>query len=516
MAYDKVIDSAQFEADLTAVADAIREKGDTTALLAWPEEYIAAIEDMETGASDAKIYVTCMAPGDVATATLDGQTATATAGEDGIAVISVAAVGTWKCRVNGYYWGTAYVSWPGDEIQRPIPRFGYRKTMADSNPATRITYLYDAEGLSPAKMDFANGVFDYGDWADFVAVKGNYPVMLRYDGTEDYKLNPDNYAYKEDGITPSDVSDTAYEGNAMSVHPRMWVHRYQDDTYQYCIFCPIQWDENYRADAFVNHDGWLGDRMYMPCFKGALVDGKLRSIMGLAPQSNSTATQEVGYAAANNPEGKTLWTIIPWSRRAYINDLLVLLGRSTDTQAVYGQGSVVRSTAASGICQTGTLAARGQFFGYSTTKTKTQVKVLHMEGVWGDRWDRAVGLVNNNGKILVKMAPPYSLTDFAGYVDAGITPGGTSGGYISATVMSDLGNIPQTASGSATTYEADALWFNNSIVAIPLVGCDCNTSNAAGLSGAFALAVNRAASYAHWSIGASPSCDQPTPEGVTV
>ena len=49
MAFDKVIDSAQLEADLTTVADAIRAKGETTEPLAFPDGYKSAIESIEVG-----------------------------------------------------------------------------------------------------------------------------------------------------------------------------------------------------------------------------------------------------------------------------------------------------------------------------------------------------------------------------------------------------------------------------------------------------------------------------------
>ena len=49
MAYDKVIDSAQLEADLTTVADAIRAKGETTEPLDFPDEYVTAVEAIEKG-----------------------------------------------------------------------------------------------------------------------------------------------------------------------------------------------------------------------------------------------------------------------------------------------------------------------------------------------------------------------------------------------------------------------------------------------------------------------------------
>lgn len=49
MAIDKVIDSAQLDADLTSVADAIRTKGGTSAALAFPAGFVSAVEAIETG-----------------------------------------------------------------------------------------------------------------------------------------------------------------------------------------------------------------------------------------------------------------------------------------------------------------------------------------------------------------------------------------------------------------------------------------------------------------------------------
>ena len=49
MAYDKVIDSAVMNADLTSVANAIRSKGGTSASLAFPTGFVNAISAIETG-----------------------------------------------------------------------------------------------------------------------------------------------------------------------------------------------------------------------------------------------------------------------------------------------------------------------------------------------------------------------------------------------------------------------------------------------------------------------------------
>lgn len=49
MALDKVIDSAQLDANLTAVADAIRTKGGTTSKLEFPSGFVSAVEGIQAG-----------------------------------------------------------------------------------------------------------------------------------------------------------------------------------------------------------------------------------------------------------------------------------------------------------------------------------------------------------------------------------------------------------------------------------------------------------------------------------
>ena len=49
MAFDKVIDSAVLDANLTSVADAIRAKGGTSEPLSFPEGFISAVEGIQAG-----------------------------------------------------------------------------------------------------------------------------------------------------------------------------------------------------------------------------------------------------------------------------------------------------------------------------------------------------------------------------------------------------------------------------------------------------------------------------------
>ena len=52
MAIDKAINSAQLDADLTSVADAIRAKGGTSAALTFPAGFVSAVEAIETGGGE--------------------------------------------------------------------------------------------------------------------------------------------------------------------------------------------------------------------------------------------------------------------------------------------------------------------------------------------------------------------------------------------------------------------------------------------------------------------------------
>lgn len=49
MALDKLVDSSQLDTDLTSVANAIRTKGGTSASLAFPADFISAIEAISGG-----------------------------------------------------------------------------------------------------------------------------------------------------------------------------------------------------------------------------------------------------------------------------------------------------------------------------------------------------------------------------------------------------------------------------------------------------------------------------------
>lgn len=393
-----------------------------------------------------------------------------------------------------------------------IIKFGYCINPNDSNPATRVSYPADADNAeyASAKMNYSSGVFDYGSWEDAWFIKNLKPVMLKYDGTVDYELNKNDYTKKTDG-TASDVANTSYAGNAMMGVPTVWIKTYTgDDGKFYCYIADGQVDPTYHAYAHTDAEGNIIDYAYMPIYNGSVIYNRLRSISGQSIMNNQQGTTEITYAKANNQDGAVIWHTEVLADRLLINHLLLLIGKSTNTQAVFGNGHYTGGSSASNLLKSGTMNTRGLFWG--TNGTGNGVKVFGIENWWGNQWRRIAGYINANGTQKIKLTygkedgstvVGYN-TDGSGYIAlSNATPGGTSGGYISTAVMNEYGYFPKTASGSETTYDCDGLWFNNGQVDYAAVGGGCGYGF---LCGALCVGLAVAVSAAGWDIGASISC----------
>lgn len=375
---------------------------------------------------------------------------------------------------------------------------GFKINKNDSNPATRITYTEMAVGHTPAKVNLSTGEFSYGDFGGYWFVTENKPYMVRSNGQAAYELDPNDYTKKKDG-TPSDVSNTSFDGNAMAKIPLVWLKQWQDDNYEYCNICNVQLDNTYRADAFMRSDGSIMDYIWLSCFDGSLISSKVRSLKGQTTMNTQTGTNEITYAKANGD----LWYTRTWSQRNLINMLLLLMGRNENTQEVYGYGHYTGGSQASNLLKTGTLSDKGQFCGYSASGKA--MKVFHIENWWGNAWERVAGLMYVSGTIRTKMSPPYNTTG-DGYTNTGVTMGGTSGGYCSVTKMTENGRLPVTMSGSETTYTCDGGWFNASQVDYALVGGNCSSGLHVGAS---CVSLGSLVSHSDWVVGAALSCEQP-------
>lgn len=412
------------------------------------------------------------------------------------------------------------------EIGKPGVVYGFHIDGSESDPAAAITYLRDAAGMTPAHMDFTNGVFDYGSWLDAFFMPR--PCMLKYDGTVDYYLDPDDYSKKEDG-TNSDVANTSYGGNAMMEWgqngKKIWYKIVPNGESAFVYIADYQEDSDYVCWSFYNGQGAMVDHFYTPCYFGTIVNNGnadvLRSLSGQAGSArckNKNVTTERTMAKANN-SALDIWDLECYADITLINLLLVLMGKSLNTQAVFGEGlHTSGSDTVNDAFTSGQHDAKGLFYGTNSGAAGTPgnaVKVFGMENYWGFMWRRFNGLVNVKGTSKYKMtktrrdgsnADDYvvstSDTAYAGYLTGGELPA-VSGSFITKMTYDKNQLVPKAADGNASTYFCDGLWTNNGQVGFAYRG---GSSAAGARVGAWYLGLYDPASLAYWYFGAAPSC----------
>ena len=381
-------------------------------------------------------------------------------------------------------------------VERAV-RFGIKINKNEEDSNKRVTYLYDAAGMIPAVMDFVEGTFNYGSWGNVEFVKNNYPCMVKFDGTEDYRLNPDNYELKEDGAK-SDITDIYYAGNAMSAFKGGWLCQYETATDEYIIWSNVKYDAAYNAYHRTGKDGTLNAGFYRHIYTPSLVENVARSLSGCQTIGDMTAEQENEACKANGDK----WGMSSWWEWNYIICLLKIMAKTDDLQTAYGTGNSRTGQPA----DTGTLNDKGQFYGASDFRT--QVKVFHTEAMWGDQWERICQMVCDKGVVKVQPYGDCNLTgagfekvlDFADY---GVS--GSVGGYMKDTVMTKAGRFPVTYTGSSSTYLCDYFWLNTGIVAVPRVGGGCSN----GLNCGASVNLYSTAGIADWYVAPGLSCKMP-------
>lgn len=388
--------------------------------------------------------------------------------------------------------------------------YGFIKQINNPDPFNRIKYIGKNKNfIVPAGMNYHDNVFQYGDWKNWFFLKGIHKCLLGYDGTVLKELDLNNATKDIDGNT-FNPTDTSLKGNIMIAFPKIYVKRGMSGQNSYHYFAKEKLDDDYECYAHHDHNGDEVPYFFYPAYKGSLVDGRLRSLSGQRPESGTTAQQEIDYALANNPADSAIWYTRYYSADELLKDIGFLLGCSTDSQSVYGYGHCDGGSGAGSLITTGALDKQPFFYG---TTGNDSIKFLGMENYYADRWDRIAGWVNDKGTQKIKLTwgqedgsrvTGYNL-DGSNYITIpNSAPSGSSGGYISSTYTNKYGTFPISINGSASTYETDGCWFNNSQNNYALAGGRCDSGGArCGLACSF---LNNGAGVSYWGIGASISC----------
>ena len=184
------------------------------------------------------------------------------------------ALGSQKYNGKSYY---IYDAGQPIEPQEQTIIYGWSIDPEESDPAAAITYLEDAVGMTPAAMGTSS--FSYGSWGNAFFIPR--PCMVKYDGTVDYYLDPDNYAKKIDGTT-SDYNNLAYEGNCMLEWPIIWWKYVSGNTTGagsfYCSNKKV--DDSYECWCNYDANNSITNHFYTAAFNGIIYNGKMRSIAG--------------------------------------------------------------------------------------------------------------------------------------------------------------------------------------------------------------------------------------------
>lgn len=401
-----------------------------------------------------------------------------------------------------------------EELNRKTSKvYSFHINGNESSPSNAVTYLDDAVGMTPAHMDFTNNRFDYGSWENaFFMPK---PCILKYDGTLAYYLDPNDYSKKIDG-TASDISDTSYEGNAMvewGAGGKIWykiIPDSDDETSATISFANSQLDSDYVDWSFHNYSGEVVDKFYTPIYNGSNDGTRLRSMSGQVCIQSKNTQQEIDLAKANNLDGSSIWFTEVLPDVQMINLLLVLIGKSLDTQTVFGRGNdsgyVGDSSQNYGMLNSGTMDAKGMFWG--SNDGTSGVKVFGMENWWGNQWRRYAGDINDNG--VHKMKYTHGTEDGStaigfnttgqGYITINEALPSAGGSYIQKMTFGKNKMSPLTAGGTSSTHYCDGLWTNNVQVNYALRGGTCADGAPCGV---FYVILAYTPAYAWWYSGAS-------------
>lgn len=394
-----------------------------------------------------------------------------------------------------------------DEIKMSIPKvYGFHIDSNNSSLSASVTYIGDAVGMTPAYMDYTNDVFNYGSWEDVWFIRDCKPCILNQDGTVSAYLNKNDYSKDVYG-NDVEIGENLTNANVMIEFPKIW-YKVEPDTNDNnsasVYISSVKIDEDYKDYAYIDYQGTHKEHFYMPAYNGSNVNNVMRSLSGMAISKNLNAQTEINYCKANGNG----WYTEDAGEVMLINFLLILIGKSLDTQTVFGRGIDTGGEESVNNYVTGVGNDKGMFYG--TNSGTGLVKIFGIENWWGLQWRRYAGDINDNGARKIKLC--YSNEDGStsfdfnttgsGYVDIGVTPSGTTSGYINKMAYAKNGMFSSMSNGSSSTYYCDGQWFNNAQLNLASRG---GSADCGWLCGAFCVSLNRAPSFARWNRGASPS-----------
>lgn len=307
-----------------------------------------------------------------------------------------------------------------------VELYGFKIDQATDNVS--IEYIEDNKNYTPAGVDGMTGIFSYGDWKDafFMQIR---PCMLNCDGTVAYYLNPNDYSLKEDG-SASDISNSSYGGNVMVEFPKSYYKVVDNgDNTANIYVCNQKLDDDFKCWSFIDCNGeeisYCYMSVYPACYKSfGQYLSRICSFSGNRKYTTDSLYKEIIYAR-NNGKGYNCeddWCIATYCDIVLLQIYSILIGKSVNTQEVFGYGLTYADNTELQYGASGKLNNVGLFYGFNLEKSKTKnngsSKFFGMEDYIGPYYMMLAGLCVYNGDFKVKMTHGKSDgSSMDGYLD---------------------------------------------------------------------------------------------------
>lgn len=359
--------------------------------------------------------------------------------------------------------------------------FGVSIDLANSNPATAVTYTDDAVGIAAGSSA----------WDSQNIFKDIKPCVL-LNGVVQYYLNPNDFTKKADG-TVADITS----GNAGDVMIEIPKTGYKISTVGNTLTIKVTDNPDAGADGFkyyAHTRSTEGDRekLYIGAYLGYSASNKLRSLSGKTPYAGGTAPAgTIGTCRTLAQANGTGYDQVSFFPLTLLQCLFLIKYKNRDSQSALGRGYVDGNSAA---IATGGTDKKGMNFGETTGKL--QMCLLGIEDMWGNLVWWIDGLFSDGSRNMLTAFTGFNDTG-SGYTSRGQGATANIGNYMSKPQgNSEAGFIAKEVSGSETTHFADYADLGASY--LPYFGGSWNNG---GNAGVFQLNVDASSSNSVSDLG---------------
>ncbi len=306
----------------------------------------------------------------------------------------------------------------------------YEFIIDQTNDDVVISYDGENKNYSPAYMNFSTGVFNYGDWGNVFFMKNTRPCIVLNEGGVYKYLDKNNFYNDIYGNDCESIVKGSEGHSTMIEFPKIyWKVEHIQDNVDKVLISDGKADEDFECYANKNVYGEEINKFYVSAFESINLNSRIVScadssyyLIGTKSDSTFGGLEKADKGLSTKGDNSDrIWTMLKCCDKAIIDFLIILISKSIDCQASFGNGNVsgFSSTATGkGAVRAGTMVNDGMFMGYNDIRGKG-VKVFGIENYWGNIEKCVRCFAFDRKNIYIKMIEGESTKD--SYMGAGET-----------------------------------------------------------------------------------------------